>query len=71
VCGIVIGLIGALALSWIMASMLAGILYQVGARDLGTFVIAPAIFLVIALCASYLPARRATQVDPNQALRGS
>jgi putative ABC transport system permease protein len=69
VCGIVIGLIGALALSWIMASMLTGILYQVGARDLGTFVIAPAIFLVIALCASYLPARRATQVDPNQALR--
>jgi putative ABC transport system permease protein len=68
-CGVALGLIGALALSWIMASMLADILYQVGARDLGTFVIAPAVFLVIALCASYLPARRATQVDPNQALR--
>jgi ABC-type antimicrobial peptide transport system permease subunit len=69
VCGIALGLIGALALSWIMASVLTGILYQVGARDLGTFVIAPVAFLAIALCASYLPARRATQVDPNEALR--
>jgi predicted permease len=68
-CGIALGLMGALALSWIMASMLSDILYQVGARDLATFVIAPTVFLVIALCASYLPAKRATQVDPNQALR--
>ena len=69
--GVVIGLVAALALSWIMASMLSGLLYKISARDLTTFVVAPVAFLVISLLASYLPARRATQVDPNEALRGS
>jgi predicted permease len=69
--GVVIGLVAALALSWIMASMLSGLLYKISARDLTTFVLAPVVFLVISLLASYLPARRATQVDPNEALRGN
>jgi putative ABC transport system permease protein len=69
--GVAFGVIGALSLSWIMASMLSGVLYKISARDLTTFAVAPVAFLVIALCASYLPARRATQVDPNEALRGS
>lgn len=69
--GVVIGLIAALASSWAMASVLSGVLYKISARDLTTFVLAPVAFLVIALFASYLPARRATQVDPNEALRGS
>ncbi|HXA83958.1 MAG TPA: FtsX-like permease family protein, partial [Candidatus Dormibacteraeota bacterium] len=69
--GVVIGLVAALALSWIMASLLSGLLYKISARDLTTFVLAPVVFLVISLLASYLPARRATQVDPNEALRGS
>ncbi len=68
--GIAIGVVLAMALSWIMASMLSGILYRVSARDLTTFVLAPIVFLVIALFASYMPARRATQVDPNEAVRG-
>jgi predicted permease len=68
--GIAIGMVLAIALSWIMASMLSGILYRVSARDLTTFVLAPLLFLVIALFASYMPARRATQVDPNEAVRG-
>jgi predicted permease len=69
--GIVIGLVFALALSWIMASVLSGVLYKISARDLTTFAVAPVVFLLIALVASYLPARRATQVDPNEALRGN
>jgi putative ABC transport system permease protein len=69
--GVAIGLAAALAMSWIMASMLSGLLYRISARDVTTFVLAPVAFLMISLVASYLPARRATQVDPNEALRGS
>jgi ABC-type antimicrobial peptide transport system permease subunit len=69
--GVAIGLAAALAMSWIMASMLSDLLYRISARDVTTFVLAPVVFLVISLVASYLPARRATQVDPNEALRGS
>jgi putative ABC transport system permease protein len=71
VIGIAIGLAVSLALSWTMASTLAGLLYKISARDLTTFILAPAAFLLIALVASYLPARKATEVDPNEALRGS
>ncbi|HZE81400.1 MAG TPA: ABC transporter permease [Candidatus Polarisedimenticolia bacterium] len=69
--GVVIGLVAALALSWIMTSMLSGLLYKISVRDLTTFVLAPVAFLAISLLASYLPARRATQVDPNEALRSN
>jgi ABC-type lipoprotein release transport system permease subunit len=47
------------------------VLYKISARDLTTFAVAPVVFLLIALVASYLPARRATQVDPNEALRSN
>jgi len=63
--GIVIGLLAALLLTRLMSTML----YKVGALDLTTFVLAPSVFLLIALLASYLPARRATKVDPIEALR--
>jgi predicted permease len=65
VSGIVIGLLVALMLTRLMASML----YKVGARDVATFVLAPLLFLVIALLASYLPALRATRVNPLEALK--
>jgi putative ABC transport system permease protein len=72
--GIVIGWVLAIALSAVVSSMysdrLADILYKVSVRDQLTFVAAPTLFLLIAVVASYLPARRATQVDPNEALRG-
>ncbi|HXC95806.1 MAG TPA: ABC transporter permease [Edaphobacter sp.] len=63
--GISVGLVTALLLTRLMGSML----YKVGAHDPTTFALAPLLFLAIALLASYLPARRATKVDPAEALR--
>jgi putative ABC transport system permease protein len=63
--GIAIGLAAALFLTRLMASML----FEIGDRDPTTFIIAPLIFLAVALLASYLPAQRATKVDPMEALR--
>jgi putative ABC transport system permease protein len=67
VVGIGIGLVAALALTRLMSTLL----YNIGAHDPATFLIAPLLFLAIALLASYLPARRATKVDPMEAMRGS
>jgi len=63
--GISIGLIAA----WAATRLIGSLLYKVGARDLMTFALTPLVFLAIALLASYLPARRATQVDPTEAMR--
>lgn len=63
--GIVIGLAAGIGLTQLMAS----ILYKTSAHDLAAFVLAPLLFLLIAWIASYLPARRATHVDPIETLR--
>jgi len=65
IAGIVLGLTAALFLTRLMATML----YKVGSRDLATFLLTPLLFVAIALLASYLPARRATKVNPIEALR--
>jgi putative ABC transport system permease protein len=63
--GAAAGLAAALALSGLMKSLLFGI----GPRDPLTFIVAPAVFVVVALVAAYVPARRAARVSPMEALR--
>jgi len=66
---VVIGLVLAFVLTTLLGRQVSGLLYKVGIRDWTTFVLAPLAFMAIALVASYLPARRATRVDPTEALR--
>jgi len=63
--GVVLGLIGAFAATRLAASML----YGITPRDPLTFVGVVALLVLVALGASWLPARRATRVDPMIALR--
>ena len=63
--GLALGLIGALA----VGNLTGAILYDVSARDPATLTAVAVVLLIAALAASYLPARRATRVDPVTALR--
>jgi putative ABC transport system permease protein len=65
--GVVIGLI----LSGIMAPMISTLLYGVRPLDPEVFLAVPLILMVVALLASYVPARRAARVSPSVALRDS
>jgi putative ABC transport system permease protein len=63
--GAAVGLAGAL----IVSQLMTGLLYGVQPADPVVFVIVPLLFFVVALAATYLPARRAMRVDPMVALR--
>ena len=65
VAGSILGLVGAVALTRVMASLLFG----VSATDLVTFAGVPLLLVATAMLASYITARRATRVDPVVALR--
>jgi putative ABC transport system permease protein len=61
-------LIGSLVALW-LTRLLRGLLFGVGAHDVPTFAAVSVLIVVVALAASSVPARRATRVDPNVALR--
>jgi ABC-type antimicrobial peptide transport system permease subunit len=63
--GLGVGLAGA----WSGTRFLEAFLFETSARDPLAFVSAAALLLTVVLAASYVPARRATRVDPVEALR--
>jgi putative ABC transport system permease protein len=63
--GTAIGLVASLALTRVMGTLL----FEVTPTDALTFVIVPVVLLTVALLACYIPARRATNVDPLTSLR--
>jgi putative ABC transport system permease protein len=63
--GVAVGLAGALAATRVLQSML----FEVSTTDAVTFVGAAVLLALVAVAATYLPARRAAKVDPMEALR--
>ena len=64
-----VGIVAGLIFSAFIASMMASLLYGVRPHDRLVFMTVPLLLFVVAVLASYFPARRATKVDPMFALR--
>src|SRR5512146_1081873 len=65
----VIGLGVGFVVSSSFTRLLRGMLFGVGASDWVTFAVVPVVLLLVTMCACYVPARRAAQVEPMRALR--
>jgi putative ABC transport system permease protein len=63
--GVLVGITGSLACMRLIGDLLFG----VSPSDFGTYIRIPLLLLLVALCATLIPARRATKIDPMMALR--
>jgi putative ABC transport system permease protein len=63
--GVMLGLLA----SWTLTRLMTKLLFEVSATDFTTFAVIALVLVVIALAACWIPARRATRVDPMTALR--
>jgi ABC-type lipoprotein release transport system permease subunit len=64
-----LGLAAGAGAAVLLAPALDAVLFEVAPRDPGTLAATAALLLVVAAAATFLPARRATAVDPVQTLR--
>jgi putative ABC transport system permease protein len=65
VTGVALGLLAA----FFLARLITSLLFQTSAADPPTFSVVPAVLIAVAVLACWIPARRATRVDPLVALR--
>jgi putative ABC transport system permease protein len=63
--GVIVGVAGA----WLLSRFAESLVYGVSTRDTVTFVAVPVVLTLVAAVSSYVPARRATRIDPVRALR--
>lgn len=63
------GLLAGLGVAALLSRGLGSLLFGIGGFDAASFLIAPAVLLLAAFFACWLPARRAVHIDPNRALR--
>ena len=63
--GLAFGIGGA----WVMAGVLESMLFNIDARDPVSFILGPILLTLVAVAACWIPARRATRVDPITVLR--
>jgi putative ABC transport system permease protein len=66
---VIAGAVAGMAMGLAFSGLMKSLLYGIGPRDPLTFIAAPAVLVLVALVAAYVPARRAARVSPMEALR--